>query len=127
MGVNVTIILSMIFCHIIADFNLQGIMGDLKQEAWWKRNYPDQKYLNDYKLVLLLHSFSWAFLVMMPLSIRANFNVDWVFIVALVLNTIIHAIIDDLKANKLKLNLIQDQIFHMIQIIITAVILLFVV
>ena len=39
---------------------------------------------------------------------------------AIVGNTIIHAIVDDLKANKKRLNLVQDQLLHLAQIVITA-------
>jgi hypothetical protein len=42
------------------------------------------------------------------------------FLWAIVGNTIIHAIVDDLKANRNKLNLIQDQLLHLAQIVITA-------
>ena len=39
--------------------------------------------------------------------------------VAIMTNSTIHAIIDDLKANKKKINLVQDQIIHIIQILLT--------
>ena len=39
-------------------------------------------------------------------------------------NLIIHAVIDDLKANRRKLNLWEDQIIHIIQIVMTAAYLL---
>ena len=38
-------------------------------------------------------------------------------------NTIIHAVVDNLKANKLKINLVVDQSIHILQIIITYIIL----
>ena len=34
-------------------------------------------------------------------------------------NTIFHALIDDLKANRFAINLIQDQVAHILQIIMT--------
>ena len=35
------------------------------------------------------------------------------------LNVIIHGVIDDTKANKFKINLITDQMIHLVQIIVT--------
>ena len=118
------ITLSMLFLHIIADFNLQGIMGDLKQKAWWQKNYPNKKYKNDYIFVLTLHSFSWSFLVMLPIAIYRSFNVDYIFLLVLLFNIVVHSIVDDLKANKLSINLIEDQLIHIAQITLTALILL---
>lgn len=37
----------------------------------------------------------------------------------LVMNLLIHMLVDDMKANKKKINLIQDQITHMFQIAFT--------
>ena len=42
--------------------------------------------------------------------------------ISIIIHTIIHAIIDDLKANKFKINLIQDQMFHIIQIDLMGII-----
>jgi hypothetical protein len=41
------------------------------------------------------------------------------FFIVLVINTILHAFIDDLKCNKKKINLITDQALHIIQIALT--------
>jgi hypothetical protein len=38
-------------------------------------------------------------------------------------NVLMHGIVDDLKANRMKINLWQDQLLHMLQIIITVMIL----
>lgn len=37
-------------------------------------------------------------------------------------NALVHSIVDNLKANELKINLITDQAIHLAQIIITALI-----
>ena len=63
------LLLSMIFCHVIADYNLQGILAQMKQKEWWETNYPNFKYKNDYKTALLMHSLSWAFFIEIPLYI----------------------------------------------------------
>lgn len=115
------VLLAMIFCHIIDDFNLQGIMCQLKQKSWWKENAPDAKYKYDYIMTLALHSFSWAFMVMLPIAIYQHFDIGIDFIIFLIANIIIHAIIDHIKANLLKINLTTDQLLHLMQIVITAI------
>lgn len=111
------IVFSMIFIHIIADFNIQGILGDLKQKQWWNKNYPQEKYKYDYITSLIIHSFTWSFMIMIPLVIYyKTFS-----IVLLLCNILMHSIIDDIKANKLSISLTVDQILHIAQIIITYI------
>lgn len=62
------VLLGMIFCHIVDDFYLQGILAQIKQKNWWKENYPDQMYRQDYLVALMLHSFSWTFMIHLPLA-----------------------------------------------------------
>lgn len=52
------ILIFMIFCHIIDDYFLQGILASMKQKVWWKENYPDKIYSKDYLMALFMHSFS---------------------------------------------------------------------
>lgn len=118
----VLILLTMIFFHIIDDYYLQGILASLKQKEWWEKNAPDELYKNDYKMALFMHAFSWSFMIMLPLVVYAYIsgltlkigNVFWYII-----NLAIHAYVDNLKANKGKINLIQDQLIHLIQIVVT--------
>jgi hypothetical protein len=49
-------------------------------------------------------------------------NDDLFLLLSVLLNAVIHAIIDDLKANKLKINLDVDQCLHGLQILITWII-----
>ena len=114
----------MIFLHIIDDYKLQGILANFKQKQWWIENAPDTLYEYDYIWALLIHSFSWSFMIMLPIAYVMNFNITLLFSIVFIANVLIHALVDDLKANKRKINLIQDQTFHLIQICITATILL---
>ena len=66
-----------------------------------------------------MHAFSWAFMVMLPLFFTNGFSMNLVTTIILLANTIIHFYIDDLKANQDKINLVQDQFFHIIQILVT--------
>lgn len=114
----------MIFCHIVDDYYLQGFLSSAKQKKFWKENAPQPLYKYDYIWALIMHAFSWSFMIMLPIAFYMQFNVDLVFLVILVLNMSIHALIDNLKANELIINLWVDQIGHMIQIAATAMILL---
>lgn len=111
------ILFVMIFAHIVDDYYLQGILASLKQKSWWEnqKSYkPMYKY--DYIVALIMHAFSWSFMVSLPILYFCF--TEWISI-AIILNTIIHGIVDDLKANKRKINLIVDQSIHIVQIIIT--------
>ena len=111
------ILFVMIFAHIVDDYYLQGILASLKQKTWWEnqKSYkPIYKY--DYIVALIMHAFSWSFMISLPI-LYLGFT-KWI-VFSIILNTIIHGIVDDLKANKGKINLIVDQSIHIVQIIIT--------
>lgn len=114
------IFLAMIFCHIVDDYYLQGWLANAKQKKWWQENAPQQLYKYDYIVALICHSFSWSFMIMLPIAIFLRFDLGWLYLLYPI-NLIIHAIVDDLKCNKHKINLIQDQTIHLTQIIITAI------
>lgn len=114
---------AMIFLHIIDDFCLQGILASMKQKSWWtKQDQYKEMYKNDYIIALLMHSFSWAFMIMLPIAFSMKFELNLFYIVAFAVNLVIHSIIDDLKANKLKINLFTDQSIHLCQIALTYVV-----
>lgn len=113
----------MIFCHIVDDFYLQGILAKMKQKKWWEENYPDKLYENDYKVALAAHGFSWSFMVHLPILIWGMIYLNNIaFIITYFFNLLFfayyHSKIDNKKANKYEINLKTDQIFHLEQIII---------
>ena len=116
------LVLSMIFCHIVDDYYLQGWLASAKQKKYWRDNAPDKMYRYDYIWALLMHSFSWSFMVMLPIAFSLSFDVNVLFGSVFAFNVAIHAFTDDLKANKKKINLWVDQIIHLTQIVITAII-----
>ncbi len=117
------IFMLMIFCHIVDDYYLQGWLASAKQKKYWKDNAPDRLYKFDYIWALLMHSFSWAFMIMLPIAYVTNFSIPFMFVIVFITNILIHAFVDDLKANRKKINLIQDQTIHLIQIWFTFMIL----
>ena len=122
---EIFIVLMMIFCHIIDDYKLQGILASMKQKKWWQEQKEYKNlYKYDYIWALITHSFSWSFMIMLPIIFIKSFEIKTTFLIVFILNMITHAVVDDLKANKFKINLIQDQIIHLIQIVVTAIILL---
>ena len=118
------IMLLMVFCHIVDDYYLQGWLASAKQKKYWQENAPEKMYKYDYIWALIMHSFSWAFMIMLPIAFIKGFNIGVPFLICFIFNVIIHAITDDLKANKRKINLWHDQLIHIWQITFTAGILL---
>lgn len=123
---QLTLLLLMLFCHIADDYYLQGILASMKQRKWWRDNAPDQMYRYDWFVALLAHAFSWAFMVHLPLLLYRYLGLieysGFVFLASFIINWIIHAVVDHLKANLFKINLIQDQVFHVCQIIMTWIV-----
>jgi hypothetical protein len=121
MGILFILVL-MIFMHIVDDYYLQGWLASAKQKKWWEENAPQKLYRHDYIMALIMHSFSWTFMIMLPIAFAEGFSFSKFYAIALVNNATIHGIVDNLKANKLKINLIQDQSIHIMQIVITFIV-----
>ena len=115
------ILVLMLLGHLVADYTLQGWLADGKQESWWEKvcggEIPD-KYKNDYIAALYCHALYWSILVCAPFYSSSH------FLSAIVLNTGVHAIVDDLKANQKRINLVQDQLIHLGQILLTFAVLI---
>lgn len=124
----VIILMTMLFCHIVDDYYLQGCLAKLKQKQWWKDNVDNyEMYKYDYIIALIMHGFSWSFMIHLPL-IWCAWNMDIVdtslgliFGMFIILQACIHADIDNEKANKLSLCLMDDQLGHLIQIVVSFI------
>ena len=119
MNEKIFILIAMIFCHIIDDYRLQGILASMKQHNWWRRqeDYND-KYKHDYIMALFMHSFSWAFMIMIVPVLLAETLHGW-YLIIFIFNTLMHMLVDDMKANRKMINLVQDQCIHIFQIVMT--------
>lgn len=119
----IILLFMMVFFHIVDNYYLQRILAQMKQKKWWEENDPDKLYKNDYKMALLEHAFSWSFMIHIPIFLFIYFygiNIPWYGIVFTIIgNTVIHAYIDNKKANLLQINLVQDQLAHLAQILVT--------
>ena len=123
----ILILIEMLFLHCFADYHLQGILASMKQKEWWIKQAPNQSefgrsmYKNDYKAALVVHSFEWSFVVLCPTLYYATMKLSIyaivLYLALLVVNTFFHCMVDDSKANKKMLNLVEDQILHLGQIL----------
>ena len=104
----------MLWCHFVDDYVLQGVLAKMKQKKFWQENAPQPLYKYDYLMALFCHSLMWAISIMIPTFFTGNF-IWWL----IPINTAIHFVVDDLKANRFKINLVTDQSIHFIQIILT--------
>lgn len=122
----VILLFAMMFFHIVDDYYLQvqGMLAQMKQKKWWKEHAPDELYKNDYIMALAEHAFSWSFMIHIPIFVfvcLCGVSVTWheVVVLSVILNTVIHAYIDHKKANLLQINLVEDQLLHLGQILLT--------
>lgn len=122
---KILLLLAMIFLHIVDDYYLQGWLASAKQKSWWKQNAPDDLYKHDYIMALFMHSFSWAFMIMIvptlyALSHATDINtVSLQIILVFICNLLIHMGTDHRKANLKTINLVRDQLTHLVQIVWT--------
>ena len=123
MYIKIILLLTMLFCHLVDDYYLQGWLASAKQKSWWEKNSPDKLYKNDYIVALCEHAFSWTFMIMLIPTIFTYFNPTDIsyklYLIVFCTNWAVHCIVDDYKANKKKINLVTDQIIHIVQVIIT--------
>ena len=110
--------------HLIADFTLQGCLASLKQKRWWdaqleKHNMTDKAefYKHDYIAGLIVHSMMWSLVTFLPLMLVVS---PGKFTSIVVMNMLWHAYIDNEKANALSVNLITDQLSHLLQVMCTV-------
>jgi hypothetical protein len=69
-------------------------------------------------MALLMHSMSWSIMILLPPIFLFNVQ-GFVLLAIVIINAFIHYVVDNEKANKLRINLMVDQTFHIMQIFIT--------
>lgn len=119
------ILLTMIFLHIVDDFYLQGILAKMKRRKG-NGNY-------DYTAALIIHGYSWSWMVHLPFTslmvLCDKFQHAPTLALSIILHAGLHAIIDHEKTNNHWFGLAEDQIFHIVQVVLiwaTTVLALFV-
>ena len=77
--IKILLLLFMIFCHIVDDYYLQGWLASAKQKSWWENNCSNVLYQNDYIMALIMHAFSWTFMIHISIIIYLfyyNININ---------------------------------------------------
>lgn len=113
--------------HLIADFWMQGCLADLKQKDWWVKKFDefnlDEKhrelYEKDYQVALVCHALMWSLITFSPLVF---FTDSFIFGMIIFWNTYFHAWTDNCKANVKIINLLDDQLLHLLQIVATVMV-----
>lgn len=120
--IKTLLLIAMLYMHIVDDYRHQGILASMKQRSWWKENAPDEMYKRDYLMALYEHAFSWAVAVHIPVVIywvMRGYATNVVsFLLMFASMWIIHASVDNEKANKYTINLVKDQTIHVVQIVV---------
>ena len=116
MGRAILVLVLMILCHLIADYPLQGWLAQAKHKKYWEQQA--EMYQHDYIPALVCHATMWSIMIFTPIMWASYNELNWLWIM-LPVNIFIHYFIDNLKANELKINLIADQLIHLVQIIAT--------
>ena len=124
------IIWSMLFMHVVDDYYLQGILASMKQKSWWlKQEGYNDKYKNDYLIALFMHALSWSFCIHIPIIVYSLYTgilfsyrpTELLLAISIPVNSIIHANVDNAKANKKSINLVTDQLIHIGQILMVFI------
>lgn len=119
----IKLLLLMLFAHIVDDYYLQGILANMKQKIWWEHSeWYKPLYKNDYKMALLIHSMSWSIMILLPCMIMYEVS-GLMLLGTFIINAVIHYWVDDLKANRGQINLVVDQSIHIVQVILTWMVL----
>ena len=115
------VLVLMLLGHMVADYTLQGWLAQAKQKKWWEANAPDPLYKRDYRCALLCHSFYWAAVTFLPLLLLGDGleAAKGAYVWAVLANTPLHYMVDDLKANRKWISLWADQSLHFLQIGVT--------
>ena len=127
---KIFVLLFMLFNHVVDDFYLQGVLAKMKQREWWidqLKDVPDTSYRktlynHDYLMALFIHAFSWTFMIHLPLLLFYSHCLEQhviLFLVGFLLNLMIHFWVDHLKANLYSINLVKDQLIHLVQVFVT--------
>jgi hypothetical protein len=118
----VLLIIYSVAAHALFDFSIQGqfvVDAKRKDSAYWITEKD-----NCYYMLLLGHGIQWGCGIIFPYIVFAfanRFYINRWCIKALLINIIIHIIIDHLKVNLKLITFKTDQIIHLIQIILTAI------
>jgi len=111
-------IMLMLLGHLVSDYTLQGWLADAKQRNWWAvrtSELPAESkvlYRHDWMAGLACHALYWSLVTFLPLYGHPAW---WVIVLS---QASVHAVVDHLKCNAHRINLWQDQLLHLLQILV---------
>ena len=108
MNIKITCFIIMISFHILHYY----IYDYFTHKIWRKLNYHQQ-------ITSLIRCFGWAFMVTIPLLIYSIITGYKLYVLFLIINCLMRFMIDDLKADGAEIDLIEEQLFHITNIIVT--------
>ena len=112
-------LLIMIFLGIVDEFYFQGKLENLKNK--YGLGYGEsEKNKDDWKTALLIHSFSWTFMIHFPILYLGGITILHL-ILSFVINIFVHAILDHLATNVGKISYSTSYMGHLFQITMTFV------
>lgn len=116
---------SMLFFHIVADFIDWGSLKKKMQESWWDE---DEDRVNcEYITALACHSFVSSFLIHVPaiISIIGGYRVIAMdrYVLSFCINCLIYGFINNKTVNKKNICLGQKEFIHIIQVVVTCLLL----
>ena len=116
------IFIAMVLLHLLDDFWLQPtLLNKLKQKTYWD-GYRESRYRNDWIAGLICHAVEWSSMIMLPwLFVECN---EWLLVGLWIMNAVIHGVVDHLKCNVGVISLNLDQIIHLVQIVISFVLMI---
>lgn len=125
----------MFVMHYLGDWVLQtDVIAKYKQkDSWEDLIAKDRMYENDYSCVMELHCLFWSICIHVPIVIYEYITTGFIYedfpsffeiflLASIIINMIIHYVVDELKANRKLINLRTDQSLHYIQIAATLVV-----
>lgn len=119
------LVLSTVLMHLLADYPLQGILASMKQKSWWKGQTDDKMYGHDWIATLVCHSAMWGIMTAIPSLVTCFILEDWaagaISILIMLASIVLHGFIDNEKANRHRINLVQDQALHLAQLLLLCV------
>ena len=107
--------------HCIGDYTLQGdFLSAAKRKSFWINKINEKTNSLEHYIILFIHAYIWAFCITLPLF---NLISSSKLILSIIINCILHMYIDNLKANRKVITLLTDQLLHLLQIIVTYLLL----
>ncbi len=93
----------MLFMHIIAEYFPLNTLKKLCDKIWWTANYPNKLSQNEWYIAIFIYSYFWAFMIQIPVLYQLWGIITVKFVLILICNTIIRAVVKNFEINTEKI------------------------